>query len=45
LVTKKIGYEKRKAHFSLILTGQMTREEALDRVSRPELSEEFYKRI
>ena len=39
---RKFGYEKRKAHFSsLILTGQMTREEALDRVSRPELSEEF----
>lgn len=39
---KKFGYQKRKAHFSsLILTGQMTREEALDRVSRPELSEEF----
>ena len=39
---KKFGYQKRKAHFSsLILTGQMTREEALERVSRPELSEEF----
>lgn len=39
---RKFGYEKRKAHFSsLILTGQMTREEALERVSRPELSEEF----
>lgn len=39
---RKFGYEKRRAHFSsLILTGQMTREEALDRVSRPELSEEF----
>lgn len=39
---RKFGYQKRKAHFSsLILTGQMTREEALDRVSRPELSEEF----
>lgn len=39
---RKFGYEKRKAHFSsLILTGQMTREEALDRVSRPELSDEF----
>lgn len=39
---KKFGYQKRKAHFSsLILTGQMTRDEALDRVSRPELSEEF----
>lgn len=39
---RKFGYEKRRAHFSsLILTGQMTREEALDRISRPELSEEF----
>ncbi len=39
---RKFGYQKRKAHFSsLILTGQMTREEALDRVSKPELSEEF----
>lgn len=39
---KKFGFQKRRAHFSsLILTGQMTREEALDRVSRPELSEEF----
>ncbi len=39
---RKFGYQKRKAHFSsLILTGQMTREEGLDRVSRPELSEEF----
>jgi len=39
---RKFGFEKRKAHFSsLILTGQMTREEALERVSKPELSEEF----
>ncbi|MDA7656725.1 N-acetyl sugar amidotransferase [bacterium] len=39
---KKFGYQKRKAHFSsLILTGQMTREEALERISKPELSEEF----
>jgi N-acetyl sugar amidotransferase len=37
---RKFGYEKRRAHFSsLILTGQMTREEALDRISRPELDE------
>lgn len=42
---RKFGYQKRKAHFSsLILTGQMTREEALDRVSRPELPEEFLQR-
>lgn len=39
---RKFGYEKRKAHFSsLILTGQMTRQEALERVSKPELSDEF----
>ena len=39
---KKFGYQKRRAHFSsLILTGQMTREAALERVSKPELSEEF----
>lgn len=31
----KFGYDKRRAHFSsLILTGQMTREEALERISR-----------
>ena len=42
---KKFGYQKRRAHFSsLILTGQMTREEALDRVCRSELSEEFLKK-
>ncbi|MNR05135.1 hypothetical protein D3C85_1211450 [compost metagenome] len=39
---RKFGYEKRRAHFSsLILTGQMTRDEALDRISRPELDEHF----
>jgi N-acetyl sugar amidotransferase len=39
---RKFGFEKRRAHFSsLILTGQMTRVEALDRIARPELSEEF----
>jgi N-acetyl sugar amidotransferase len=36
----KFGYDKRRAHFSsLILTEQMTREEALDRISRPALDE------
>jgi N-acetyl sugar amidotransferase len=35
---QKFGYDKRRAHFSsLILTGQMTRDEALDRISRPEI--------
>jgi N-acetyl sugar amidotransferase len=39
---RKFGYEKRRAHFSsLILTNQMTRDEALIRISKPELSEEF----
>lgn len=39
---RKFGYEKRRAHFSsLIMTKQMSREEALDRISRPELDEQF----
>jgi N-acetyl sugar amidotransferase len=39
---RKFGFEKRRAHFSsLILTGQMTRDEALERIAKPELSEEF----
>ncbi len=39
---RKFGYHKRRAHFSsLILTGQMTRSEALDRLSRPEMSDHF----
>ena len=41
---RKFGFDRRKAHFSsLILTGQMTREEALNRMSKPELSEDFLK--
>lgn len=41
---RKFGYEKRRAHFSsLIMTGQMTRDEALERISKPELSDEFMK--
>ncbi len=37
---KKFGYERRKAHLSsLILTNQMTRDEALLRVAKPEISE------
>ncbi len=41
---RKFGYEKRRAHFSsLIMTGQMTREQALERIARPELSDEFMK--
>lgn len=39
---RRFGYEKRRAHFSsLIMTGQMTREQALDRISRPEMDEHF----
>ena len=42
---KRFGFEKRRAHFSsLIMTGQMTRDEAIDRISRPELSEEQHAR-
>lgn len=41
---RKFGYEKRRAHFSsLIMTGQMTREAALERISKPELDENFLK--
>lgn len=37
---KKFGFDRRKAHFSsLILSGQMTRDEALDRIKNPELDE------
>lgn len=40
----KFGYDKRKAHFSsLILTGQMTRDEALERLKQPELDEQTLK--
>jgi hypothetical protein len=39
---RKFGYHKRRAHFSsLILTGQMIREEALKRISNPEMDEHF----
>lgn len=41
---RKFGFHKRRAHFSsLIMTGQMTREAALDRISRPEMDELFLK--
>lgn len=41
---RRFGYEKRRAHFSsLIMTGQMTRDQALDRISRPEMNEHFLK--
>jgi hypothetical protein len=36
----KFGYDKRRAHFSsLILTGQMTRDEALRRIAQPAYDE------
>ena len=39
---RKFGYDRRRAHFSsLILTGQMTRQEALERIVKSELSEHF----
>lgn len=41
---RRFGFEKRRAHFSsLIMTGQMTRDEALNRISRPEMDEHFLK--
>ena len=41
-LVRKFGYQKRRAHFSsLIMTGQMSREEALNRISTPEMSELF----
>lgn len=41
-LSRKFGYQKRRAHFSsLILTGQMSRDEALDRISRPEMDAHF----
>lgn len=41
---RKFGYEKRRAHFSsLIMTGQLSKESALERISKPELSDEFMK--
>jgi N-acetyl sugar amidotransferase len=37
---RKFGYDKRRAYLSsLILTGQLTREQALEQISRPELDE------
>ncbi|MCL6272041.1 N-acetyl sugar amidotransferase [Sansalvadorimonas sp. 2012CJ34-2] len=39
---RKFGYQKRRAHFSsLIMTGQMTRKEALERLCKPEMDEHF----
>ena len=39
---RKFGYDRRRAHFSsLILTEQMTRQEALNRIAKPELDDHF----
>ena len=39
---RRFGFEKRRAHFSsLIMTGQMSRENALERISKSEMSEHF----
>ncbi|EIN7788184.1 N-acetyl sugar amidotransferase, partial [Shigella flexneri] len=39
---RRFGYEKRRAHFSsLIMTGQMAREQALERLLKPEMDEHF----
>jgi len=39
---KKFGYEKRRAHFSsLIMTSQMSRDEALNRLETPECDDDF----
>lgn len=39
---RKFGFDRRRVHFSsLILTKQMTREAALSRILKPEMSEEF----
>ena len=41
---QRFGYHKRRAHFSsLIMTGQMTREEAIERISMPEMDVHFLK--
>jgi putative aminotransferase len=41
---RRFGFEKRRAHFSsLIMTGQMTRDQALERIARPEMDEHFLK--
>jgi N-acetyl sugar amidotransferase len=42
---RKFGFHKRRAHFSsLIMTGQMTRDEALERISHPEMDEHYLER-
>lgn len=42
---KRFGYEKRRAHFSsLIQTGQISRDKALERIMHPEMSDSFWAR-
>ena len=42
LMPRKFGYEKRRAHFSsLIMTSQMSRDEALNRLKTSELDKDF----
>ncbi len=39
---RRFGFEKRRAHFSsLIMTGQMSRDQALQRILKPEMDEHF----
>jgi putative aminotransferase len=39
---RRFDFHKRRAHFSsLIMTGQMTRDEALNRLAKPEMDEHF----
>lgn len=41
---RRFGFHKRRAHFSsLIMTGQMTRDAALQRLAAPEMDEHFLK--
>lgn len=42
---RKFGFEKRRAHYSsLIMTGQLDRAEALQRISKPLMDEHFFER-
>jgi len=41
---RRFGFDKRRAHFSsLIMTGQMTRDQGLERIAKPEMDEHFLK--
>jgi len=43
--TKRFGFEKRRSHFtSLIMTQQMKRKDAIDRLKKPEMDEHLTKR-